>query len=104
MNSRGETLSILVMKILCQEHIEGTKSSEFRNITHSNRLDLIAQLVEHWTSKPKVVGSIPTVVKQTFQLIRCVGLSGVNTLRDDITNICFDLISQISKLTYIYYV
>jgi hypothetical protein len=44
------------------------------------------------------------VVKQTFQLIRCVGLSGVNTLRDDITNICFDLISQISKLTYIYYV
>ena len=39
--------------------------------THSNRLDLVAQLAEHWTSKPKVAGSIPTVVRQIFQLARC---------------------------------
>ncbi len=34
----------------------------------SNRLDLVAQLVEHWTGKPWVVGSIPTVVKQFLSL------------------------------------
>ena len=45
--------------------------SEFRNIKHSNRLDLVAQLVEHWTSKPKVAGSIPTVVRLIFQLAWC---------------------------------
>ena len=37
----------------------------------SNRLDLVAQLVEHWTSKPKVAGSIPTVVRLIFQLAWC---------------------------------
>ena len=32
----------------------------------------VAQLAEHWTSIPKVAGSIPTVAKQlTFQLARC---------------------------------
>ncbi len=36
---------------------------ELRNITHSYWLDLVAQMVEHWTSKPKVVGSIPSVVE-----------------------------------------
>ena len=36
-----------------------------------NRLDRVAQLAEHWTSIPKVAGSIPTVAKQTFQLARC---------------------------------
>ena len=36
-----------------------------------NRLDLVAQLVEHWTSNPKVAGSIPTTVEQTFQPARC---------------------------------
>ena len=30
--------------------------------TNSNQLDLVAQLVEHWTSIPKVAGSIPTAV------------------------------------------
>ena len=34
-------------------------------------LDLVAQLVEHWTSKPKVAGSIPTVVRLIFQLAWC---------------------------------
>ena len=37
----------------------------------NNRLDLVAQLVEHWTSIPMVAGSIPTVVRQTFQVARC---------------------------------
>ena len=32
---------------------------------------LVAQLVEHWTSKPNVAGSIPTAVEKTFQLTRC---------------------------------
>ena len=45
--------------------------SGFRNITHSNQLDLVAQLAEHWTSKPKVAGSIPTVVRQIFQIALC---------------------------------
>ena len=31
----------------------------------------VAQLAEHWTSIPKVAGSIPTVAKQAFQLARC---------------------------------
>ena len=34
-------------------------------------LDLVAQLVEHWTGKPKVAGSIPTVVRLIFQLAWC---------------------------------
>ena len=36
---------------------------------------LVARLAEHWTSKPKVAGSIPTAIKQLF------GLPGVATLR-----------------------
>ena len=33
-----------------------------------NRPDRVAQLAEHWASIPKVVGSIPTVVRHIFQL------------------------------------
>ena len=36
-----------------------------------NRLDLVARLVEHWTGKPNVAGSIPTAFKQTLQLAQC---------------------------------
>jgi hypothetical protein len=32
---------------------------------------------EHWTSIPKVAGSIPTVVRQTIQLVRCGYTLGV---------------------------
>ena len=42
-------------------------SESFRNITYSNRPDCVAQLAEHWASIPKVVGSIPTVVRHIFQ-------------------------------------
>ena len=35
-------------------------------------LDLVAQLVEHWTSKPKVRGLIPTVIELIFQLAQLV--------------------------------
>ena len=45
--------------------------TQFRNITYSNRFDLVAQLAERWTSIPKVAGSIPTVVRPTFQPARC---------------------------------
>ena len=34
----------------------------------SNRPDRVVQLAEHWASIPKVVGSIPTVVRHFFQL------------------------------------
>ena len=50
-------------------------------IFDSNRLDLVAQLAEHWTKKPKVVGSIPTVVRQNFRL------PGVDILSENIFNI-----------------
>ncbi len=54
-----------------------------RNIKHSNRLDLVAQLVEHWTSKPKVAGSIPTVVRLFFQLAWCgIYTQSNNTLQN----------------------
>ena len=36
-------------------------------VTYSNRPDRVAQLAEHWASIPKVVGSIPTVVRYIFQ-------------------------------------
>ena len=39
--------------------------------TRTDLTTYTAQLIEHWTSIPKVVGSIPTVVRQTFQLARC---------------------------------
>ena len=38
---------------------------------HLNRPDRVAQLVEHWASIPKVVGSIPTVMRYIFLLARC---------------------------------
>ena len=61
--------SIVIMNIIgiYSSDIERTKLT-FRNITYSNQLDHVAQLVEHWTSKPKVAGSIPTIVRQIFQL------------------------------------
>ena len=41
-------------------------SPMLRNITYSNRPDRVAQLAEHWASIPKVVGSIPTVIRHIF--------------------------------------
>ena len=35
------------------------------------RQDRVAQLAEHWASTPKVVCSIPTVVRHIFQACRC---------------------------------
>ena len=45
--------------------------AQFQNITYSNRPDRVAQLVEHWASIPKVVGSIPIVVRHIFKLAWC---------------------------------
>ena len=42
-----------------------------RGLVGSNRPDRVAQLAEHWASIPKVVGSIPTVVRHIFKLARC---------------------------------
>ena len=44
-----------------------TYGYDLLNITNSNRSDRVAQLVEHWASIPKVIGSIPTVVRLIFQ-------------------------------------
>ena len=38
---------------------------------YTNRPDRVAQLVEHWASIPKVVGSIPTVSGIFLKLARC---------------------------------
>ena len=40
-------------------------------LSYEVRVDLVAQLAEHWTSISKVAGSIPTVIGKTFQLARC---------------------------------
>ena len=45
--------------------------TQFRKITFSNRPDRVSQLAEHWVSIPKVVGSIPTVIRHIFQLAQC---------------------------------
>ena len=42
-------------------------SNNNHDFTYSNRPDRVAQLAEHWASIPKVVGSIPTVVRHIFQ-------------------------------------
>ena len=47
--------------------IEGTRLSSKISATRTD-FDLVAQLVEHWTSIPMVAGSIPTVVRQLFSL------------------------------------
>ena len=39
--------------------------------TRTHLIGLVAQLAEHWTSIPKVAGSIPTVVRLTFQPAWC---------------------------------
>ena len=44
--------------------------SQFRNITYSYRPGRVAQLVEHWASISKVVGSVPAMAKHIFQLAR----------------------------------
>ena len=46
-------------------HLHLSKRLEEHN--YSNRPDRVAQLAEHWASIPKVVGSIPTVVRHIFQ-------------------------------------
>ena len=49
------------------EHI-GIEGTRLRlGTTHSNRLGLVAQLADHWTSIPKVAGSIPTIVREPAQ-------------------------------------
>ena len=60
----------------------------FRNITCSNRPDRVAQLAEHWASNPKVVGSIPTVVRLIFQAC----LEWIYT-QSNITSIIVDIVS-----------
>ena len=42
-------------------------STQFRNITYSNKPDRAAQLSEHWASIPKVVGSITAMVRHIFR-------------------------------------
>ena len=37
------------------------------DLWNTSRSDRVAQLAEHWASIPKVVGSIPTVVRHIFQ-------------------------------------
>ena len=49
----------------------GSSSFDSENITYSNRPNRVAHLVEHWVSIHKRVGSIPTVVRNTFQLALC---------------------------------
>ena len=43
-------------------------STQFRNITSSNRPGRVAELAEHWAGISKVVGSIPTVSGILFSL------------------------------------
>ena len=54
----------------CIQHITWklTDMKGTRLSSDLNWLYFIAQLTEHWTSKPKVVGSIPIIVKQNFCL------------------------------------
>ena len=69
----SSTTSCTLQKFIYSEF----KTAEVRGqIANSNRLDLLAQLAEHWSSKPKVAGSIPTVVKLNFRL------PGVDILRE----------------------
>ena len=42
------------------------EKTHFQISTRSNPSDRVAQLAEHWASIPKVVGSIPTVVRHSF--------------------------------------
>ena len=75
LNETNETILVRIgisgtqRSSLCTQKIKQSTSTQ--SALSSNRLDLVAQLVEHWTSIPKVAGSIPTVVRQTFQLARC---------------------------------
>ncbi len=68
------------------------KTAEVRGqIANSNRLDLLAQLAEHWTRKPKVTGSIPAVVRQNFRL------PGVDILREASPIYTFTLVHKTTK-------
>ena len=41
--------------------------SVYHTVEPTRAPDRVAQLAEHWASIPKVVGSIPTVVRHIFQ-------------------------------------
>ena len=49
-------------------HYQVLRSVGSKNITYLNCLDRVAQLEEHWTSKPQVAGLVPTAVELIFQL------------------------------------
>ena len=65
-------------------------SKELDSVPKYHQLELVVQLVEHWTSIPKLAGSVPTVVRQTFQLARC----GCTLMQSNITNIIYIHLDQ----------
>ena len=69
------TLRVASTQIISRDHIHHNHyiqdHTAHTNINYSKQLDLVAQSVVHWRSKPKVAGSILTAVKQTFQLAWC---------------------------------
>ena len=65
MNKNKNTLESLL-------HKRKEPGNEVGTAQYWNRPDRVAQLAEHWASIPKVVGSIPTVIRHIFQAIaRC---------------------------------
>ena len=61
-----------LMLFTCARSIHiNTDRKELKQVLHFrfsfNRPDRVAQLAENWASIPKVVGSIPTVVRHIFQ-------------------------------------
>ena len=63
------TLSLYEITITLRISLISKKLDSILKITYSNRPDRVAQLAEHWASIPKVVGSIPTVVRHISQLV-----------------------------------
>jgi hypothetical protein len=54
----------------CHFHLISFVSRPQQPLIITSDIPLLAK--HYWTSVPKVLGSIPTVVKKTFQLARCV--------------------------------
>ena len=70
--TQTSTITILVHWSHIDSHYSFKTPRLWRDLTHfwniacSNHFDVVALLEEHWTSKPKVVWLIPTMVKLIF--------------------------------------
>ena len=89
--------SVRVCDISEQNLVPSISMLSNNNHDFTNRPDRVAQLAEHWASIPKVVGSIPTVVRHIFQACP-VWIYTQSNITSRIDNILIEMRLKVGKL------